>query len=115
MMISTLLPRFSESSSSSSWTIFKIHRHKNIFGHVLLVNINLLQQRGEEFAGIETLAGLLLRQVFPEEFAAIKNFSAAQMEDIHGEHLVFKVVAEDVLIVAFNGGHALLFLQLLHG
>ena len=37
------------------------------------------------------------------------------MEEVHGQHLIFIVIAEDVGVVAFGGCYALLFLQLLYG
>jgi hypothetical protein len=37
------------------------------------------------------------------------------VEQVHGEHLIFVVIAEDVGVVAFGGGDALLLLQLLDG
>ena len=54
------------------------------------------------------------RQVLPEEFAAVDHLSAAHVEQIDGQHAIFVVIAEHVGIVAFGGGHALPFLQLLH-
>ncbi len=37
------------------------------------------------------------------------------MEEIYGQYLIFVVIAEDVGVVAFGGGYALLLLQLLDG
>ena len=37
------------------------------------------------------------------------------MKQIHGQHLVFVVIAEDVGVIAFGGSDALLLLQLLDG
>src|SRR5262245_38211740 len=37
------------------------------------------------------------------------------MEDVDGEHVIFIVVTEDVHVVAFGGGDALLFLELKDG
>jgi hypothetical protein len=54
-------------------------------------------------------------QVFPEEFAAVDDAAAAHVEQIYGEHAIFIVIAEDVGVVAFGGGDALAFLQLLDG
>ena len=54
-------------------------------------------------------------QVFPEKFAAVQDFSAAHVEQVHGQHLIFVVISEDVGVVAFDGGDALLLLQLLDG
>jgi len=53
-----------------------------------------------------------LRKVFPEKFAAVEDAAGAHVEEIHGEHLVLEVIAEDVGIVAFDGGDTLLLLQL---
>ena len=55
--ISTLRLRFSESSSSSGFAVFEIHRHMDDRRDVLLVQINLLEQRGEELAARRTRAG----------------------------------------------------------
>src|SRR6266852_4745345 len=56
------------------------------------------------------LGGCELWQVFPEEFAAIDNAAAAHVKQVHGEHAVFVVVAEDICVIAFGGGDALAFL-----
>ncbi len=57
-----------------------------------------------------------LRQVFPEEFAAVDDFAGAHVEEVDGERAVFKVIAEDVgVVVLLGGGDALLFLELVHG
>src|SRR5208282_2298263 len=86
---------------------------------------------GEEFAGVEvsrrrallvwTAGGgrryvfhAKVGQVFPEKFPAVQDFSSAHVEKVDGQHLVFVVIAEDIGIVAFSGGDALLFLQLLN-
>src|ERR1700678_1417921 len=37
------------------------------------------------------------------------------MKQVYGQHLIFVVVSEDVGVVAFDGGYALFFLQLLNG
>ena len=55
------------------------------------------------------------RQVFPEELAAIEHAPSAHVEEIDRQHVILVVIAEDVSIVALNRGHALLFMQLLHG
>jgi hypothetical protein len=52
-----------------------------------------------------------LREVFPEELAAIDDFAGTDVKEVDGEAAVFKVVAEDVGVVAlFDCGDALLFL-----
>src|SRR5260370_39425594 len=55
------------------------------------------------------------RHFFPEELAAVEDLAAAHVEDVDGQHIVLEVVAEDVHVIAFGGGHALLLLELLHG
>src|ERR1700731_4599601 len=35
------------------------------------------------------------------------------MKKVHGQHLIFKMIAKDVRVVPFDGGNALLFLELL--
>ena len=37
------------------------------------------------------------------------------MEEVHGEHVVFVVIAEDIRVVTVRAGDALLFLHLVHG
>jgi hypothetical protein len=49
-------------------------------------------------------------QVFPEEFSAVQDFSSAHVEEVHGQHLIFVVISEDIGIVAVDGGYALLLL-----
>src|SRR5260221_7783779 len=56
-----------------------------------------------------------LREFFPEELAPIEDFAATQVKDVYGKHVIFKVVAENVLVVAFGRGNALLFLELRDG
>ena len=54
-------------------------------------------------------------EIFPEEFAAVDDFAAAEVEEVDGDHAVFAVVAEDVGIVVFDGGDALFFGKLVDG
>jgi len=54
-------------------------------------------------------------EIFPEEFAAVDDLAAAQVEEVDGDHAVFAVVAEDVGIVVLDGGDALLFGELVDG
>ena len=68
-----------------------------------IVEIHLLQKRGEEFGRIE------LPLIFPEELAAIDDVAAAQMEQVHGDQGRLGIVGEDIGVVAFGGGHLLLF------
>ena len=49
-------------------------------------------------------------QVFPEKFSAVEDFSSAHVKEVDGQHLIFVVISEDVGIVAFDGGDALLLL-----
>ena len=51
-----------------------------------------------------------LRQFVPEKFAAVEDLPGAHVEQIDRKHFVFEVVAEDVGVIAFDGGNALLFL-----
>ncbi len=56
------------------------------------------------------------RQVFPEELAAVDDFSVAHVEEIDGERAILKVIAKDIgVIVKLGGGDALFFLQLVYG
>jgi hypothetical protein len=54
--------------------VFEIHRHVDAAGNVLLIQINLLEQRREEFVGLE------IEQIFPIIFAAIDDASIADVE-----------------------------------
>src|SRR5258708_35120509 len=65
--------------------------------------------------GLFRLAGDEFWQVLPEEFAAIDYAASAHVEQIYRQHSVFVVVAKHVGVVAFGGGDALAFLQLLDG
>ena len=85
--------------------IFEIDRHVNDAGHVLLIEVDLQEQRGEEFGRIEFVL------VFPEEIAPVHNHPIAQVEKIHGNERRLGVVAEDIGIVARGRGH---FLALIH-
>ena len=53
------------------------------------------------------------RQIFPEELSPVEHSAAAHVKQVYRQHSVFVVVAEDVGVVAFDRGNALLFLQLL--
>ena len=83
--------------------------------HILLVQVNLLQQRGKELSRFEAGGADHVAQVFPEELALVDDLAAAHVEQVHRQHLVFVVIAEDVGIVALNGGDALLLVQQLDG
>ena len=54
-------------------------------------------------------------QVFPEEFAAVDHSSSSHVEEVHRQHAVFVVIAEDVGVIPFGCGNALSLLQLLDG
>ncbi len=56
-----------------------------------------------------------LGQVLPEEVPAIDDLAAAHVEEVHGEHVVFVVIAEDIRVVVVRAGDALLLLHLVHG
>ncbi len=56
-----------------------------------------------------------LGEFFPEKFATVEDFSSPHVEQVHGQHVVLVVIAEDIGVVAVDGGDALLLLQLLDG
>ena len=56
--------------------VLEIHRHVDRGGDVLLVEVELLEQRGEELRLVE------LRLVFPEELAAVHDLAVAQVEQV---------------------------------
>ena len=95
--------------SSSTVAILELHRHVNERRDVGLVQINLLQQRREEFRRIE------LALIFPEELAPIDDVAAPQVEQVHRDQRRLGVVGEDVGVVAFGRGHLLLFAHFLDG
>ena len=65
--ISTLRFFFSREQFLHHFLIFEIDRDVNDAGNILLIQINLQQQRGEELGRIELVL------VFPEEIAAIDD------------------------------------------
>ena len=81
--------------------VLEIHRHVNLRRDVLLVQINLLQQRGEELRLVEFLL------VFPEEFAPVDNLAVAQVEEVQRHQRRLGVAAEDVDVVALGRRHLL--------
>src|SRR5579859_1370585 len=95
--------------------VLKIHRHQNIVGNILLINIDLLHQGREELSRRELLARPLFRQLLPEKLPAVQDFASAHVKEIHSQHLVFIVIGKNIDVIAFHGGHPLLFLKLLHG
>ena len=66
-------------------------------------------------AGQGFVGGFELREVFPEEVAAVDDFAAAHVEEVDGEHVLFVVEAEDVGVFVVGGGDALLVLHLVDG
>src|SRR5580658_6756580 len=69
-------------------------------------------------AGIKVAVGIgfeEFREIFPEKFAAIDDLAAAQVKEIHGDHAVFIVIAENVRLVAVGGRDALFVLHLIDG
>jgi len=97
--------------------VFEIDRNVDGARHVRLAEIKLPKECGEEFTGVKVWSASFLetRQFFPEESSAVKHSAVAHVEQVHGQHAVFAVVAEHVGVVAFDARDALLFLQLLHG
>ena len=54
-----------------------------------------------------------VREVVPEELAAVDDFAGANVKEVDGEGTGFKVIAEDVgVVVLLGGGDALFFLKL---
>ena len=90
------------------FAVFEIHRHVNLGRNVLLIQINLLQQGGEELGLIE------LRLVFPEELAPVDNLSVAQVEQVERHQRRLGVAGEDIDVVALGRGHLLPLLDLFH-
>ena len=109
------------------FAILEIDGNVDVARHVGLANVELLEQGREEFAGVEVwlrkafarLAGFStdpkLRQLLPEKLPAVEDAAAAHVEQIHRQHLIFEVIAENIGVVAFRRGDALLFLQLFDG
>src|SRR5664280_125277 len=95
--------------------IFEVHRNIYRVRHILLVQVDLLQQRRKEFSRLEARSAGHTAEVFPEELALVHDLAATHVEEIHRQHLVFVVIAEDIGIVALDGGDALLLVQQLDG
>src|SRR5208337_2221036 len=91
--------------------VFKIDGHVNRVRYILLIEIDLLQQGREELAWLESRACYGFAQVLPEELAPVHDLSTAHMEEVYRHHPALAVIAEDVGIVTFNGGDALLLLE----
>ncbi len=81
--------------------------------HVLRLGCRALLGRAGEGTRPYVVCGDF-RQIFPEELSPVEHFAAAHVEEVYRQHPVFVVIAEDVGVVAFDRGDALLFLQLLH-
>ena len=56
-----------------------------------------------------------LGQVFPEEVAAVDDFASAHVEEVHRQHAVLVVEAEDIGVLVVGGGDALLVVHLVDG
>ena len=78
-------------------------------GNVGLREIDLLDERGHEFGGVEVVL------VFPVELAAVDDAAVAEVEEIDGEQGRFGVVGVDVDVVAGGGGHLLAVLDFVDG
>src|SRR5581483_9038256 len=95
--------------------------------YILLIEVHLLEQGREELARLEAaladtvaflrgIRPLLLldrlgRQILPEELALVDDLAATHVEQVHRQHLVFVVIAEDIGIVAFYSRYSLLLLE----
>ena len=121
------------SSAASALAIVEVDRDEDRSRHIVLVDVELLEQRGENGACVRSwragdrgIPGLRsqtggpifvpglnrlvraqwfphLRQFFPEEFAAVDDFAVAHVKQIHGQAAIFIVVAEDIGIVVLLG------------
>ncbi len=90
------------------FAILEIHRHVDTAGDVLLVEVDLLEQRREEFVRLE------IEQIFPEIFAAIDDAAIAQVKQVGGDERRLGMVRQDVDVFAFGRGNLLLLLHLFH-
>src|SRR6266568_2545043 len=111
--------------------IVEIHRNVDVPRNVRLSDIKLVYEGREEISGMECSWATLVRaaeggrlhmiflwtdrhfqlwQVLPEEFAAIQYASTPHVEQVHGQHSVFEVISENIGVIAFNSGNALLLL-----
>ena len=89
--------------------VLEIHRHVNLRRDELLVEIELLQQRGEELRLVEFLL------VLPEELAPVDDLAVAQVKQVQRHQRRFRVAAENVDVVALGGRHLLPLFDLLDG
>ena len=76
------------------FAIVEVRGRMNLPRQILLVQIDLLEQRGEEFGRVEFL------QVLPEELAPVQHAPAAQVKKIDGHQRAFLVEAQDVRFLA---------------
>ena len=89
--------------------IFEVGRNVNDRRNVGLLQIDLLQQRCEEFGCLEI--GL----IFPEELAAVDDLAVAEVEQIDRDQRRLGVVGEDVDVLAFRRRDLLFLLHLFDG
>ena len=83
------------------FAVFKVVGDVDDERDVALVEVDLLEEGGEEFGGVEVEA------VFPVELAAVDDAAVADVKEVDGEERGFGVVGEDVDVVAVGGGHFL--------
>ena len=62
------------------FAIVEVHGRVNLARQILLVQIDLLEQRGEELARVEFF------QVLPEKLAPVQHAPAAQVKKVDGHH-----------------------------
>ena len=89
--------------------VFEIHRNVNGCRDVLLVEIDLFEQRREELRLVE------LRLVFPEELAPVHDLAVAQVKQVERHQRRFGIRSENVDVVALGGGHLLALFDLFDG
>ena len=76
------------------FAVFKIHRHVDLTGKILLVEIDLLEKRREELAGMKAL------EILPEELPPIEHAPAAQVKEIHRHQRTLLVESQHVCLLA---------------
>ncbi len=81
--------------------VLEFRRDVNQRRHVLLVEIDLLQQGSQKLRLLEAL------NVFPIELAAIDDTAIAQVEQVGGHQGRLGEKSEDIDVAAFDRGHAL--------
>ena len=89
------------------FAIFEIDGHVNRFRQIFRFQIKLLQQRRNEFVGIEIL------QVFPVKFTAIDHAATTQVKQICGNQRRLRIVSQNIGVIALRGGDALPLLDIL--